>query len=125
MDEYNHTNREGQDPHQGQYTPAPPGNYSNYPQKPVYNYQNNVDSKEGQGFGIASVVIGALSLLGCCIIPFIGIIPGAAAIILGAIGIKYPAAKGMCIAGIILGSIGGIMALGMTMFITMGVMLEL
>lgn len=123
MDEYNHTNKEGQDPRQGQYTPAPPGNYSNYEQRPVHGYQR--DSNEGQGFGIASIIIGVLSLIGCCIIPFIGIIPGVAAIILGALGIKYPAAKGMCIAGIILGSIGSIMALGLTMFVIMGAMLEL
>lgn len=123
MDEYNHTNKESQNPHQGQYTPAPPGNYSNYEQKPVYSYQK--ESSEGQGFGIASIIIGVLSLLGCCIVPFIGLIPGVVAIILGALGIKYPAAKGMCIAGIILGSIGSIMALGLTIFFVMGMILEL
>lgn len=121
MDEYNQGNNNQENgqrnPSEMNYTQVPQNYTNNYqqPKPPIINqyntYQNNPQSSEGQGFGIASLVLGIFGFFVVCCIPIIGAIPSILAIIFGALGMKYPAGKGMAIAGLILGCIGLVPAL--------------
>jgi hypothetical protein len=70
------------------------------------------------GFAITSLVLGILAF--CCGFFFMGIVFGVLAIIFGIMGIKKPQGKGMGIAGIILGSIGLLSGLLMTILFFAG-----
>lgn len=55
---------------------------------------------------VAALILGILSIVLFCI-PFVGVACGVAALVLGILGMKKdPQKKGMCIAGIVLGSVG-------------------
>lgn len=87
------TQTAGQAPYQMQY------------QSP-YQSPNQIpgeDNKPG-GLAIASLVLGILSLVTCCI--GIGAVFGLAAIILGAVSLYQKKGKGLAIAGIITGGFG-------------------
>lgn len=63
-------------------------------------------SSAANGLAIASLVTGILAFL--CGLFFMGLVFGAAAIVLGAIGLKKPGGKGLAIAGIITGAVGAL-----------------
>lgn len=65
-----------------------------------------VTSSTTNGLAIASLVTGILAFL--CGLFFMGIIFGATAIVLGAIGLKKAGGKGLAIAGIITGAVGAL-----------------
>ena len=74
-------------------------------------YGQEIQSTEGQGYGIASLSLGIIGLFLSCCIPIIGFILPVLAIVFGVLGMKYPSGKGMAIAGLVLGCIGIIPAL--------------
>ena len=80
------------------YNNQAPYNYSgnNYP-------YNNQPTKQNNGLSIASLVLGIVGIVACCI-PIIGIPVNVTGLILGIVGMKK-GGKGMAIAGIILCSI--------------------
>lgn len=85
------------------YNNQAPYNYpgNNYPGN---NYQyNNQPTKQNNGLSIASLVLGIVGIVACCI-PIIGIPVNVTGLILGIVGMKK-GGKGMAIAGIILCSI--------------------
>jgi|GEM_PF-5905355 len=65
----------------------------------------------GEGYGIAALVCGLLSILAsfCCL--FFSLPLSVAAVITGSIGLKSPA-RGMAIAGLILGVLGLLLTIG-------------
>lgn len=75
-----------------------------------------VKTNAGQGFGIASLILGILALLIAFIpcIGFLAIIPGVVAIVLAIVGLsqagKAQGAKGVIIAGLVVSIIGTILA---------------
>lgn len=96
-----------------QYTQAPEPNYTQAPETTVNGevYTNGtVDYSsgkgQGKGLGIASMICGIVSLIGCCGLWYIGIPCAIVAIILGIIQIVKNESKGMAIAGIICGALG-------------------
>lgn len=95
-----------------QYTQAPEEGYTQAPEttingEPYTAEPVNYDSGKGQGngFGIASMVCGILSIVACCI-DFAPFILGVVAIVLGIIQIVKNEKKGMAIAGIVCGVVG-------------------
>lgn len=80
------------------YNNQAPYNYpgNNYP-------YNNQPTKQNNGLSIASLVLGIVGIVACCI-PLIGIPVNVTGLILGIVGMKK-GGKGMAIAGIILCSI--------------------
>ena len=62
----------------------------------------------GRGIGIASLATGIGSIV---LAAFIGFLAGAVAIVLGIIGLKRPAARGLSIGGIITGAIGMLLSI--------------
>ncbi len=78
------------------------------------NFESNVTNTQpqgGKGMAIASLICGILSLLLCCF-SYVGLVLGIVAIVLGIISKKKTEnGKGMALAGIITGSIGGAIAL--------------
>lgn len=99
-----------QEQNQTEYKSVPTQYTSNSGQN---SYHHEVESTQGQGYGIASLCLGIVGLLLSCWLPVIGFILPVLAIVFGVIGIKYPSGKGMAIAGLILGCIGVIPALFM------------
>ena len=82
---------------------APYNNQAPY-NYPGNNYQyNNQPTKQNNGLSIASLVLGIVGIVACCI-PIIGIPVNVTGLILGIVGMKK-GGKGMAIAGIILCSI--------------------
>ncbi len=79
-----------------------------YSSEPV-NYGSG--KGQGKGLGIASMICGIVSLIGCCGAWYIGVPCGIVAIILGIVQIVKNESKGMAIAGIVCGAIGGIMGI--------------
>lgn len=74
----------------------------NQPQQPMYN--NQMTPPPSKGMAIASLVLGIISVVLCCIYGGILGVPG---LILGILGMKKtPEAKGMAVAGIVLSIIG-------------------
>ncbi len=74
------------------YTTIPPA---------AYNMPANQNTKDKGGFAVASLVLGIVSYVVCCVGPITQIL----AVIFGIIGIKS-SKKGLAIAGIILGALG-------------------
>lgn len=101
----------GSESNNTQYTQAPSGNDGGYSYGgPVNDYSSG--KGQGKGLGIASMVCGILSIvLVCCsgYIPFLPIVLGVVAVILGIVQIVKNESKGMAIAGIICGAIGVVM----------------
>lgn len=100
-----------------QYTQAPEPDYTQAPETTingeVYTGETADYSSgkgQGKGLGIASMVCGIVSLIGCCGLWYIGIPCAIVAIILGIIQIVKNESKGMAIAGIICGAIGIILS---------------
>ena len=83
-----------------------------YSEPQTYAYVNDVapEPKKGNGFAIASLVLGILAIL-CCIIDVLSMILGIAAIVFGIIALAKKQSKGMAIAGIICGALGFIIAI--------------
>lgn len=86
---------------------------NNYKQAPdiMPSYDNgsqNYGSGKGQGtgLGIASMVCGIVSLIGCCGLWYVSAPCAIVAIILGVMQIVKNESKGMAIAGIVCGAIG-------------------
>lgn len=84
-------------------------------EKPDYNepifHDNNEGPVKGQGtgLGIASMVLGILTILSICcssVVPFLPVILGIVSIVLGIIQLVKNDAKGMAIAGIICSVVG-------------------
>lgn len=76
-----------------------------YEQPQFENYDNQT-SGGGSGLAIASMVLGILSVV-CCCLSFITVILGIAAVVCGVISIvKGYNGKGMAIAGIVTGGLG-------------------
>ena len=65
------------------------------------SYYDKPRDKKGEGFGIASLVMGGLGIIGV-FIPVIGVIPSLLAIIFGILGLKA-IKRGFAIAGLALG----------------------
>ena len=85
---------------QPQYAPPPPSNFA----QPMQYAGAYMNQEPGAGLGIASMVLGIVSLLGVlawCVVWPTGIL----AIIFGAIGVKRVQGKGMAVAGLVCGSI--------------------
>lgn len=61
---------------------------------------------QGTGFGIASMICGIVSLIGCCGLWYVSIPCAIAAIVLGIVQIVKNESKGMAVAGIVCGAIG-------------------
>lgn len=73
------------------------GMYKNYG-----GYYDKPEDKTGEGLGIASLVLGCVSLLTLCCLPIVGMIPSILAIVFGALGLKA-INRGMAVAGLALG----------------------
>ena len=102
---YENNNEEARYTHTSE--PNPTDNYT-YAGEPV-NYSSG--KGQGQGFGIASMVCGIISLIGCCGLYYVSIPCAIAAIVLGIVQIVKNESKGMAIAGIICGAIGLIISI--------------
>ena len=92
--------------------------YSNMSQSPYtgdnsYSQFNMNDNKKGtsNGFGIASLICGIISILSCCCSWIIGLPCGIAAVVLGIIQLVKYQEKGLAIGGIVTGIIGSIIAI--------------
>lgn len=72
--------------------------------------EQSVNTSESKGFGIASLVLGILSILFSCSV-VISLIMGILSIIFGIIQINKKQAKGMSIAGIITSAVGLILSI--------------
>ncbi len=81
----------------------------------IYNQFDANQPQGGKGMAIASLVLGIVAAVNICCCTYVGIICGTIAIILGIITLKKNGeGRGMAIAGIICGAIGGIVTLIMT-----------
>ncbi|MBR5512773.1 MAG: DUF4190 domain-containing protein [Ruminococcus sp.] len=82
----------------------------------VYNqFDANESQGGGKGMSIAAMVLGIVAAVNICCCTYVGIICGTIAIILGIMSIKKNnEGRGMAIAGIICGSIGGVVTLILT-----------
>lgn len=79
-----------------------PNNYNpngGYQQNP---YQNQGGREPFNGMAIASLVIGIISVIPCCLFPYIGIPLNIVGLVLGIISRRKPFGRGMAIAGIVL-----------------------
>ena len=84
-----------QNPNQGQFQ-----NQYQYQQN-QYQYQYPQQPPESPGFGVASMVLGIVSLCLSCCAYFISIPCAIVGIILGLIGLKKKAGRGMATAGLV------------------------
>lgn len=105
-----------QQPQQGSYTyypQQPPAAPQAPPPPPVYQQtvypQAPAPVKDRKGMAIASLVLGILSLLLCCV-PYISIICGIIGLVLGCMSMKS-SGKGMAIAGLICSAFGIIISI--------------
>lgn len=99
-EEYRQTDNYGES---GEY--RDPGQYSG-----MGNYTRSEESGTGNGFGIASLILGIVSLVGLCFC--LGPITGLLAIIFGIIHLaRRPEKRSFGIAGIITGSMGVILSI--------------
>lgn len=78
--------------------------------EPIFHDNNDGPVKgQGTGLGIASMVLGILSIVSICcssVVPFLPVILGIVSIVLGIVQIVKNDAKGMAIAGIICSVVG-------------------
>lgn len=73
---------------------------------------------QGTGLGIASMVCGIVSLVGCCGLWYVSLPCAVVAIVLGIVQIVKNESRGMAIAGIICGGVGIVL----TVLVIVGVM---
>lgn len=66
-----------------------------------YQQPWNNGSQRYNGFAIAALIIGILSILPCCLFPYIGIPMNIVGLVLGIIGYRKPYGRGMSIAAIV------------------------
>jgi hypothetical protein len=71
-------------------------------------------TKDRKGFAVASLVLGIVSLP-CVCLAWVSVLPGLLAVIFGALGIKS-SRRGMAIAGLIIGALGIIAGIALTIF---------
>ncbi len=97
-------------PTYGEYQPGgnlegeqPTGGYGYSYNNPGRYYDPGVNPGDRRGLAIASLVLGLVALLGCCV-PFVVFPAGAAALVMGVMSVKS-SAKGFAVAGIVLGVI--------------------
>ena len=82
-----------------------------------YGYNGGVPQQNaGSGFAITSLVCGILSILCCYCTLGVTVIPAIMAIIFGIVAQKKGQSKGLSIAGIICGTIGLLIAIGMLVY---------
>lgn len=97
------------------------GQYPNY----QYNNYHNPPPQGSAGFGIASLVLGIISLTFACCIPIIPAILGFIGLILGSVGIKKGGAgRGMAIAGLVLSIISTIIGVGIILLLFVPALME-
>lgn len=74
----------------------------------TYANVNGEVPQKGQstGLGIASMVCGILSIVTICCVPYVPVILGIVAVVLGIVQIVKNEKKGMAIAGIVCGALG-------------------
>ncbi len=93
-----------------QVPPTAPSGYQQVPPTPNYaSYDRNQGG--GNGFGIASLVCGIISIFLGAFTGIPGIILGIIALVLGILGIKKCRSKGFGIAGLITGIIGAVIGI--------------
>lgn len=84
------------------------------------NYREPRENKPSNGLGVASLVLGVISLVGLCFC--LGPLTGILAIIFGIIQIsRTPENRAFSIAGIITGAMGIILTIAITIIIAFGV----
>lgn len=90
-----------QNPYNNRYSPQNPYNNLNGPQGPYQNYGYNgyYEPDNSGGFGIASMVLGIISLL--CFCSFLNILPAVLAIVFGCISLSRRKSNPFAVAGII------------------------
>jgi hypothetical protein len=108
-----------QAPQQPNFNQPQQPNFNQAPQQPNFNqppvYNNPTPPAPGKGLSIASMVLGIVSIVLCCIYGGVLGIPG---LILGIIGMKNnPQSKGMAIAGIITSIIGIVILIALIIMI--------
>jgi hypothetical protein len=72
--------------------------------KPETSHPPHTSRQPGPGLGVASMVLGIVGIVFCWV-PVLNWILGLLAIILGAVGVRRVAGKGMAVAGLVLGII--------------------
>lgn len=95
-----------------QYTQAPES--TPVTEEPVYSGEPvdySSGKGQGKGLGIASMVCGIISLIGCCGLWYVSIPLAIVAIVLGIVQIVKNEARGMAIAGIVCGAVGAILSI--------------
>ena len=100
--------------------------YNNPYGNPYGNNGYNNYPKESAGFGIASMVLGIISIVLMCW-PYVSIPTSIIGLILGAVGCKKVAGKGMAVAGVVcslitLGIALIIVATGVSLLNNLGIM---
>lgn len=90
-------------------------NYNNFNQKPV--------NQESNGFGIAAMVLGIISIVFCWAW-FLGPILGILALVFGILQMKKKTGKGMAITGIITGSVAIVLTIIFYVLVVIGVLAE-
>lgn len=94
---------------------SPQSQQSQYPgpQHQAYGYQQQYQPQPTNGWAIAALILSILAFMGAWIpfVNFASILMGVAAVILGIVGLKKIAGKGMSIAGIIVGGISVILSI--------------
>ena len=79
----------------------------------MHSYKNNISLRKESNMGIASLVLGIVSLVCGCFLPglqWIGSIAGLIGIILGALGRKNSEKKGIATAGLVCSIIGFVLS---------------
>lgn len=123
-----------QAPQQQPYTPqqqpyTPPQQPYQVPSSQPYNYYQQQQpgytppyypppvspSNSGDGMAVASLILGILSLVTCCVI-YISLIFSILALVLGIVA-KSKGAGGMAVAGIVLGSLGAVLSIALTLLV--------
>lgn len=83
------------------------------PVPPVVTPSPSTGPSTTNGLAIAALIVGIVAVISGWA-PFWGVIVGAAAVVLGVLGLKKPGGRGMSIAGIITGAIGAVWSLIVT-----------
>ncbi|MBQ9744742.1 MAG: hypothetical protein IJW19_06420, partial [Clostridia bacterium] len=84
-------------------------------QRPIWEAPKQEEKPKGTGFNVASLILGILSILCCCVYGFVSIIMGILAIVFYAISKKKGTSNGMAVAGMICAIFG--LLLGILYFI--------
>ncbi len=106
-----------QPPYQQPYPPQQPyaAAYSPY----TAPYQPQQPENPGKGWAIASLVLGIVSVV-CCCVWYVALVPALLAVIFGIVGVAKKQG-GMAVAGLILGCIGLAFCILMIVFTAIGI----